>query len=89
MYDIDWNEDKNNKLKQDRGIGFEDVVLAMSEKRILADIPHYNQKKYKKQKILILEINNYAYVVPYVIEGEKMFLKTIYPSRTATKLYLN
>jgi len=61
----------------------------MLEKRILADLIHYNLDKHKNQRILILEINNYAYVISYIIKNEKMFIKTIYPSRVATKQYLS
>jgi len=89
MFDIDWNEDKNRLLKESRSVCFEDVVLAMFEERVIANIPHYRQDKYDNQWLLIIEINMYAYVVPYIKEKSKMFLKTIYPSRVATKKYLN
>jgi len=85
---IDWNEGKNKKLKNERGIGFEDVLLAIQEDRLIKTLAHLNKKKYPNQKIMVIELNSYAYVVPFVEDKEKMFLKTIFPSRKYTKKYL-
>jgi uncharacterized DUF497 family protein len=83
---IVWNEEKNSKLKAERGISFEDVELAIIEDRILDILEHPNKDKYPNQKLLIVEIDNYAYVVPYVEEmNGNIFLKTIFPSRKYTK----
>lgn len=86
---IKFNEEKNQLLKAIRNISFEDVLKALKKKKILADIAHPS-KKYIHQRIYILEINNYAYVVPYVINRQKkeIFLKTIYASRVFTNMYL-
>jgi len=85
---IDWDEEKNLKLKRERRIGFEDVVIAISEGRILDILEHPNKEKYPYQKLLIVEINGYAYVVPFEERGEVLWLITVYPSRKMTKVYL-
>lgn len=84
-----WNKDKNELLKIERGISFEMVVDAIESNRILDRFSHPNQGKYLNQKVYIVEIDSYAYFVPYVEDDEKIFLKTIYPSRLATKKYIN
>jgi len=85
---IDWNIEKNEKLKFERDIGFEDVVLAIDNNCILDIIQHKNIKKYPNQKILIVKINNYAFLIPFIEDEDKIFLKTIIPSRQATKKYI-
>lgn len=85
---FDWNEDKNQFLKKTRGIGFEDVLLAIKTDRLLTTIRHPNIKRYANQKILIVDIDGYAYLVPFVEDKEKIFLKTIFPSRKYTKKYI-
>ena len=86
---INFNEEKNQLLKATRGICFDDVLLAIKKNRVLADVDHPNSKRLK-QKVYIIQIDNYAHVVPYVINKHKkeIFLKTIYPSRVFTKEYL-
>jgi len=85
---VDWNAEKNERLKTERGVGFEEVVLALEEGRVLDLYVHPNQSRYLGQKMWIVEINEYAYLVPFVEDNEKIFLKTIVPSRKATKKYL-
>lgn len=85
---FDWNEKKNEQLKTDRGIGFEEIEVAIAEGKILDVLPHPNQKKYPNQRIYAVEINGYAYLVPFIEDDEKIFLKTAYPSRNATKKYI-
>lgn len=84
-----WSEAKNKLLKSERGVSFEMVVEALSNNKILGRFKHPNKMKYPNQKVYILEIGEYAYFVPYVEDKEKIFFKTIYPSRSATKKYLN
>jgi len=86
---IDWDELKNAKLKAERNICFEDVQAAIEEGRVLDTVRHSNTKRYPNQQILIIRIGDYAYLVPYAEDGDKIFLKTIIPSRKATKQYLN
>jgi len=85
---IRWNAAKNDWLKQHRGICFEDVVILLEQDQTLDVIAHPNQERYPGQKIAIIAINDYACLVPYVEDGEEIFLKTIIPSRKATATYL-
>jgi hypothetical protein len=82
---FDWNNEKNDQLKQERNVGFEDVLLALEENRLL-DILTSN--KYLKQKVYVIEISGYIYLCPFVETEEKIFLKTLFPSRAATKQYI-
>jgi len=75
-------------LKASRGICFEDVVFFIEKGEILDDYLHPNQKAYPGQRIMVIGVANYAYLVPYVENDEELFLKTIIPSRKATQLYL-
>lgn len=84
----DWNEEKNNILKITREISFEEIVLAISNGKILDIVEHHDQEKYPNQKMFIIEVRSYAYIVPFVEDEEKYFMKTIYPSREAAKEYL-
>lgn len=84
---VKWDIEKNKKLKIERNIGFEDIEVAILEDRVLDIVPHFNQSKYPNQEILIVEINNYIYYVPFVLNGDELFLKTVIPSRKLNKLY--
>lgn len=85
---FDWNEEKNDKLKVEREICFEDVLTAIDAGKLLDDIKHPNAIRYLAQRVLIVEIDGYAYLIPYVEDEIKIFLKTIIPSRKATRKYL-
>ena len=87
MKDFDWNEEKNKQLKEERGVCFEDVQNSIVERGALDIIPHPNKDKYPDQKLYIVYIAGYVYMVPFVEDGEKQFLKTIIPSRKLKKLY--
>ena len=83
-----WNEDKNELLKSERQISFEDIVFYI-EKGYLRDVlEHPNQEKYKGQKIFVVQIDDYVYLIPFIENDHEIFLKTIIPSRKATKKYL-
>jgi uncharacterized DUF497 family protein len=84
---INWNTEKSLKVKELRGICFEDIVFYIEKGDILDDYLHPNQKRYPEQRIMVIGISNYAYLVPYVENEEKIFLKTIIPSRKATEIY--
>lgn len=84
---IQWDKDKNTLLTKERDISFEVVLLAITEGHLLNVIPHPNQKKYPGQKIWIVEVQGYVYLVPFVEDERSVFLKTIIPSRRATKEY--
>lgn len=85
---FEWNEEKNEQLKAEREISFEEILTAIEDDRLITITEHPNKKKHPNQYILIVDIENYAYVVPCIIDEEKIFLKTIYPSREATKKYI-
>ena len=84
----DWNDEKNGLLKKKRGVFFEEVILAVEQSRLLAILEHPNQQKYPLQQIYIVEINDYAFIVPFVETEDGVFLKTIIPNRKMSKLYL-
>lgn len=85
---LDWDKAKNQKLISERNISFEEVKIAVNERRVLDDFDHPNQKRYPGQRVMAVEIDNYVFLVPYILEDGKFFLKTIIPSRKATKKYL-
>lgn len=89
MKDIRWDHSKNEILKSERGVSFEAVLVAITQGNILDDSIHPNQEKYSNQRLLIVKIKEYAYLVPYVETNSEIFLKTIIPSRKATKQYLS
>ena len=84
----DWDKEKNRKLKRERGISFDDVLVAIEANKLLNIINHPNNKRYPNQKIYIVNINEYAYIIPFVEDEKKYFLKTIIPSRKMSKKYL-
>lgn len=88
MKNYDWDEEKNAKLKKERGVCFEDVVTAIDEGNLLAVLDHHKQDKYPNQKIYVIKIEDYVYLVPFVEDREQHFLKTVYASRKMTKKYL-
>ena len=84
-----WNTEKNEILAKQRGITFEEIVQKIESGVKIIETDHPNKKKYPNQKILVVDINGYAYLVPFVIDDDgSLFLKTIIPSRKATKKYL-
>lgn len=85
---FDWDEEKNKRLKEERDISFEEILIAIEDDRILDIIEHPNKESCPDQKIFIVNINEYAYLVPFIEDEEKIFLKTIIPSRKATKKYI-
>jgi uncharacterized DUF497 family protein len=85
---INWNTDKSLALKESRGVSFEDVIFNLEKGDLLDDYQHPNQQTYPGQRIMVVGINNYAYIVPYVENEDEIFLKTIIPSRRATEKYL-
>jgi hypothetical protein len=88
MKQIEWNKEKNELLKLTRGVCFEDVISAIEEGKLLDNRRHPNSNKYKVQRVFIVNLDGYAYVVPYVQDKRKIFLKTIFASRKETRRYL-
>jgi len=88
MKPYDWSDEKNEWLQQERGVVFEDIVFHLSQGGLLDTIEHPNQQQYPGQKIFIVNVEGYAYLVPFVEDNEMIFLKTIIPSRKMTIQYL-
>ena len=88
MKTFKWNSEKNEILALNRGITFEEIVQRIQSGAKVIETDHPNNKKYPNQKIMIVDAEGYAYLVPDVIEKNEYFLKTIIPSRKATKKYL-
>jgi uncharacterized DUF497 family protein len=76
-----YDQDKDKLLRSTRGIGFQEAVEAIESGDVLADSPHPKQTKYADQRIMVLQIAGYAYVVPYLMDEEVFVLKTVYPNR--------
>ena len=84
-----WNPEKNETLKAERGISFEGIVVSIDAGGLLDVLAHPNPEKYPtRQRVLVVACDNYAYLVPFVEEEGYFFLKTIIPSRKATREYL-
>jgi len=84
-----WNSEKNEILKKERKISFENVVAAIEAEYLIDIIKNPNQEKYPNQKIFIVKILDYIYMVPFVENDTEIFLKTIIPSRKYKKKYKN
>ena len=87
MATFTWKEEKNEKLQRGRGFSFEELVAALEAGGLLANIPHPNQHTYPHQRILIVNMNSYAYEIPYISEDDNTFFITAFPSRRATQRY--
>lgn len=83
-----WGSEKNEQLRLDRGVSFETMVVAMEAGGLVDILAHPNPTKYPNQRVLVVASNGYAYLVPFVEEDEHYFLKTVIPSRKATRDYL-
>jgi uncharacterized DUF497 family protein len=88
MKRYEWNEEKNRLLRKERGISFEEIIEALKQGKLLDRYKHPNEEQYCHQEIMVVEVDDYAYLVPFVEDEEKFFLKTIYKSRKATKKYI-
>jgi uncharacterized DUF497 family protein len=88
MKQINWNAEKNQLLMGERGVSFEDVLFALQAGRLLDDLVHPNNNKYPGQRMFVVEIDEYAWLVPYVENEDEIFLKSVIPSRKATRHYL-
>ena len=80
-----WPSDKNDLLTQERGVSFEEITVAVEAGGLLEIVPHQNPTKYPRQKIMVVKVAGYAFLVPFVEEEDHFFLKTIIPSRKATR----
>jgi hypothetical protein len=87
---VRYSYEKNERLKAERGVCFEDVILSIENGDLLDDLVHPNREKYPNQNIFIIliRIKDYVYIVPYVESDDEIFLKTIIPSRKMNKKYM-
>jgi uncharacterized DUF497 family protein len=83
-----WSPDKNEALQAERGVSFERVVVAIGSGGLLDILAHTNSAQYPRQRLFVVAFDGYAYLVPFVEEADYFFLKTIIPSRKATRDYL-
>jgi len=88
MKSYDWNDEKNQLLQDERNISFEEIVFHIMNGDEITVYDHPNQERYPNQKISVVRVEQYVYLVPYVESETEIFLKTIIPSRKATKKYL-
>ena len=84
-----WSPEKNGLLKQERGVSFEEITVAVEAGALLEVVPHQNPEKYPRQKIMVVEVGGYAFLAPFVEEEDHFFLKTIIPSRKATRDFIS
>lgn len=83
----EWDPEKNICLKRERNISFEQIIFHLSKGDVWKIVDHPDQTNYPGQKIYFVVIEDYVYLVPHIVEKKYIFLKTIIPSRKATKLY--
>lgn len=85
MKRLRWSSEKNQLLAKTRGVPFEEVALHIEDDEILDIRKHPNEERYPHQKIFVIDLGDYVYLVPFVEDDEEIFLKTIIPSRKAKK----
>ncbi len=88
MVTYQWDDEKNAVLRETRGVSFEQVVMHIENGDVLDVMMHPNKTKYPHRQVLVVNMNDYAYAVPFVEQGNERFLKTIVPNRKLTKQYL-
>ncbi|MDP1696929.1 MAG: hypothetical protein Q8L45_03950 [Xanthomonadaceae bacterium] len=80
-----WSAEKNETLRVERGVSFESIVVAIESGGLLDILAHPNTARYPRQRVLVVAYDDYAYLVPFVEEDDYIFLKTVIPSRKATR----
>jgi uncharacterized DUF497 family protein len=84
-----WNIDKNEQLIQERGLSFEQITVAIEAGDLIEIVPQFNSAKYPNQKIMVVGVEGYAYLIPFIEESDYYFLKTVIPSRKATRDFIS
>ena len=84
---FDWSEKKNEWLRRERGMSFERVVVAIENNQLLDVLEHHNQKRYAGQRIFVVDMDDYVFLVPFLEKEDRIFIKTIIPSRKAVSKY--
>lgn len=87
MRSFRWSRRKNERLKRERDVSFEAVVAAIDAGHLLDVLEHSDPRKYPGQRIVIVDVDGYAFLVPFVVSIDRIFLKTVIPSRKATRHY--
>ena len=85
LYEYHFNQEKNLKIKKERGISFEEIIYLIESGKLLNTFDHPNIDGYPNQKIFAIDVEGYVWLVPFVIENRDIFLKTAFPSRKASK----
>ena len=85
---FDWDTEKNEWLKKERNISFEDIAMLLAVGQLCKTAAHPNPKKYPNQRVFLVPVDGYIFFVPFVIENDTVFLKTAFPHRKATRNYL-
>ncbi len=88
MKRVEFNKEKSIQLKKERGVSLEEVAKIIERNGFTGIVEHPNKKKYPKQKMFLVQIEEYIFIIPFVEDEKKIFLKTIYPSRKYTKKYI-
>jgi len=88
MSEFDWSDEKNEMLERTRQVCFEDAIVCIQNGDVLDVIRHPNRERYPKQNMIVLNVSGYVWLIPYVKVKGVRFLKTIIPSRKATREYL-
>ena len=86
--EFEYCAEKNNKLKEERGISFEEIIYLMNNGHLLDTIQHHNKDKYAERCFYVVDVDGYIHLVPFVRNESSIFLKTIFPSRKHTKIYI-
>ncbi len=87
-YEYIFDPDKNRKLKNERGVGFEDIIALVDAGYLVDVVDNPNTRKYPSQRFYVVDVAGYIHLVPFVRDGHRIYLKTIYPSRKATRNYM-
>jgi len=85
---IQWNDEKDKLLQQTRGMSFESIAVRIAQGAVIDVYDHPNQERYPGQQFFVIQVDEYVYLVPFLEQGEQVFLKTIIPSRKAKRKYL-
>ncbi len=85
---FDWDIEKNERLKKERNISFEDIALLLAAGKLWKTADHPNPEKYPNQRVFLVPVDGYIFFVPFVMENDTIFLKTAFPHRKATRDYL-
>ncbi len=83
----DWDPEKNEEIKKERGISFEEISMLLASGQVWAVSKHWKEERYPGQRIFLVPIDGYIYAIPYVTDGDVYLLKTAFPSRKLTKQY--